>query len=128
MQTQASARPDIGRLMKPRSIAIVGISPDPGNPGSGLVANLERLGYAGEIHLVSRNRTEVNGRLCVATIDQLPEGIDAAVLIVPRVAIEEAVAACARRRIGAAVVFAAGFAEAGGEWKATQDRIAAVAR
>ena len=121
-------RPDIGRLMKPRSIAIVGISPDPGNPGSGLVANLKRLGYAGEIHLVSRNRSEVNGRLCVATIDLLPEGIDVAVLIVPRVAIEEAVAACARRRIGAVVVFAAGFAEAGGEWKAAQDRFAAVAR
>lgn len=128
MQTQASARPDIGRLMNPRSIAIVGISPDPGNPGYALVVNLERLGYKGDIHLVSRNRTEINGRPCVASIDLLPEGTDAAVLMVPRIAVEEAVAACGRRGIGGAVVFAAGFAEAGGEWKTAQDRIAAIAR
>jgi len=124
----SSTRIDIARLMRPRSIAIVGVSPERGSPGGGVLDNLERFGYRGDIHLVSRSRGEVKGRACVAAIDDLPEGIDTAMLMVPRAAIEPAVAACARRAVGAAIIFAAGFAEAGGEWKAAQDRMAAVAR
>ena len=119
-------RIDIARLMRPRSIAIVGVS-QPGSPGGGVLDNLERYGYGGDIHLVSRSRREVKGRPCVASIDDLPEGIDTALLTIPRAAIEPAVAACARRAVGAVIIFAAGFAEAGGEWKAAQERIAAVA-
>ncbi len=119
---------DLARLLRPRSIAIVGISPEPGSPGFSLLANLERFKYRGEILLVSRSRSEVAGRACVPTIDQLPDGVDLAMLMLPRAAIEDAVAACARRGIGAAIVFAAGFGEIGGEWAAAQQRIAEVAR
>jgi len=116
---------DLSRLMRPRSVAIVGISPEPSSAGFLALRNLQEFGYRGTIHLVSRNQTQVAGRGCVRSIDDLPEGVDAALLFIPRVAIEEAVAACARRRIGGVVVFAAGFGEAGGEWQAAQDRIAA---
>lgn len=121
------ARMDIARLMRPRSVAIVGVSPEPSSAGFLMLRNLEHHQYSGEIHLVSRNRTEINGRPCVKTIDDLPEGVDAAMLLIPRVAIEDAVKACARRRVGGIIIFAAGFGEAGGEWKAAQDRIAAIA-
>jgi acyl-CoA synthetase (NDP forming) len=119
---------DVARLIRPRSIAIVGISPEPGSPGFQVLGNLERFGFAGEIHLVSRTRTEVAGRRCVPSIDDLPEGVDLAMLMLPRAAIEESVVACTRRKIGSAVVFAAGFGESGGEWAAAQDRFAAAAR
>lgn len=121
------ARIDIARLMRPRSVAIVGVSPEPSSAGFLMLRNLERYNYSGAIHLVSRNRSEINGRNCVKTIDDLPEGVDAAMLLIPRVAIEEAVKACARRGVGGIIIFAAGFGEAGGEWKAAQDRIASVA-
>jgi len=121
-------RIDIARLMRPRSIAIVGVSPERGSPGGGVLENLERYGYGGEIHLVSRSCGQVKGRTCVASIDDLPEGVDTVLLMTPRAAVEPAVSACARRAVGAVIIFAAGFAEAGGEWKAAQERIAAVAR
>src|SRR5215468_11088402 len=114
--------------MRPRSVAIVGVSPQPGSPGGGVLDNLERFDYGGDIHLISRRSSEVKGRPCVASIDDLPEGIDTALLTIPRAAIEQAVSACARRAVGAVIIFAAGFAEAGGEWRAAQERIAAVAR
>src|SRR5215469_788379 len=118
---------DISRLMRPRSIAIVGISPEPSSAGFLMLKNLDEYRYPGAIHLVSRNRSDVAGRACVKTIEDLPDGVDAAMLLIPRVAIEEAVKSCAKKGIGAIVIFAAGFGEAGGEWKAAQDRIAAVA-
>jgi acyl-CoA synthetase (NDP forming) len=125
----AVARPfDLARLIRPRSIAIAGIAPEPGSPGFAALGNIERFGYGGEILLVSRSRREVAGRACIPSLDDLPEGVDVAMLMLPRAAIEEAVAACARRGVGGAIVFAAGFGEAGGEWAAAQDRIAATAR
>jgi acyl-CoA synthetase (NDP forming) len=126
--TAASPRVDIARLMRPRSIAIVGVSPEPGSAGGGALDNLDRAGYRGTIHLVSRNRAEVRGRRCVASIDDLPDDIDVVLLMLPRAAIVDAVAACARRGVGAVIIFAAGFGEAGGEWQAAQDRISALAR
>lgn len=118
---------DISRLMRPRSIAIVGISPEPSSAGFLMLKTLEEYSYAGAIHLVSRNRSDINGRPCVKTIEDLPDGIDAAMLLIPRVAIEDAVKSCAKKKIGGIVIFAAGFGEAGGEWKEAQDRIAAIA-
>src|SRR3954451_12340031 len=103
--------------MRPRSIAIIGISPEPSSAGFLALRNLEEFDYRGAIHLVSRNQTNIGDRACLRAIDDLPDGVDAAMLFLPRVAIEDAVAACARRGLGGAVVFAAGFGEAGGEWQ-----------
>ena len=64
----------------------------------------------------------------MASIDDLPQGLDAIVLNLPREAVFEAVAACGRRRVNAAVVLASGFAEAGPEGRALQERLAALAR
>ncbi len=52
----------IERMLRPRSIAIVGASPSPGSLGASLLANLERFAYLGDIHLVSATRQEINGR------------------------------------------------------------------
>jgi acyl-CoA synthetase (NDP forming) len=118
----------VARLLRPRSIAIVGISPEPGSFGAIVLTSLRSFGYRGDIHLVSRGRTEVLGRACVATIDDLPPSIDVAVLCVPRAAVAEAVAACGRRHMGGAIVFASGFAETSEAGLAEQDALAASAR
>jgi acyl-CoA synthetase (NDP forming) len=118
----------LARMMRPRAVAIVGATPEPGAIGGAVLANLERCSYQGNIHLVSRRAKEINGRPCVAAIDDLPDGIDAAVLVVPQQAVVDAVAACGRRGIGGAVVFASGFAEVGDEGRAEQERLVQAAR
>jgi acetate---CoA ligase (ADP-forming) len=70
----------VGRLLRPKSVAIVGASPDHGTIGANALENLVRAGYRGDIHLVSRSRKEINGRPCVPSIDDLPLGVDAVVL------------------------------------------------
>jgi acetate---CoA ligase (ADP-forming) len=124
-KTEAAA---LTRLLRPRSVAIVGISPEPGSIGANALNNLTGIGFAGDIHLVSRTNREIGGRACFASIDELPEGVDAAVLAVPRQATLEAVKACVRRRIGAAIVFAAGFAEMDESGRAEQETLARLAR
>jgi acyl-CoA synthetase (NDP forming) len=127
MQDVLRALP-IKRLLRPRSVAIVGASAEASSPGARVLANLELVGYRGAIHLVSRRARDIAGRACVPSIEDLPAGIDAAVLAVPESVVADALKSCAAREIGGAVVFAAGFAEIGAEGKAKQDRIAAIAR
>ncbi len=115
---------DLDRLLKPRSIAIVGAQPEPTSIGGGVLANLEAFGYSGRIHLVSRSKDEIRGRPCVKAIADLPRGIDVAVLIVPQAAILDSVRACAERGMGGVVVFASGFAEAGDAGRQQQDELA----
>jgi acyl-CoA synthetase (NDP forming) len=117
----------IGRLLRPRSVAIVGVSPEPGHMGGSVLANLERCRFEGAIHLVSRSRKEFNGRPCVPSIDDLPHGVDVAVLVIPQTAVIDAIAALGRRGAGGAIVFASGYAEVGDAGRAEQEQLAAAA-
>lgn len=122
-----TARPALLRLLHPASIAIVGASSTPGALGASVLANLERNGYAGHIHLINPKRDEIHGRPCLASVEVLPEGVDVAVLAIPQAAVLDAVRALAARRVGAAVIFSAGFAEAGEAGLAQQREIARIA-
>lgn len=116
------------RLLRPRSVAIVGASATPGALGASVLSNLERAGYRGEIHLVNPNRAEIAGRKCCKSIAELPEGIDTAVLAIPRAAVLETARALAARQVGAIIVFSAGFAEGGEAGLAEQRELARLAR
>ncbi|HSX54370.1 MAG TPA: CoA-binding protein, partial [Sphingomonas sp.] len=119
--------PDLSRLLTPRSVVIVGASPTPGALGNSVLRNLERHGYAGDIHLINPKRGEIDGRKCLNAIDQLPHGVDAAVLAIPGAAVLPAVQALAARGVGAAIIFSAGFAEGGEEGLAAQAEVARIA-
>ncbi|HEV7289823.1 acetate--CoA ligase family protein [Sphingomonas sp.] len=119
--------PDLSRLLSPRSVVIVGASPTPGALGNSVLRNLERHGYAGDIHLINPKRDDIDGRPCLKSIDDLPHGVDAAVLAIPGPAVLGAVQALAARGVGAAIIFSAGFAEGGEEGLAAQAEVARIA-
>jgi acyl-CoA synthetase (NDP forming) len=115
------------RLLNPRSVAIIGASATPGALGAAVLANLDRMGFTGDIHLVNPNRDRIGDRPCLKSADALPEGVDAAVLAIPRPAVLDTLRALVRRKAGAAVIFSAGFAEGGAEWAREQQEIARLA-
>ncbi|RZF65056.1 CoA-binding protein [Sphingomonas populi] len=117
----------LDRLLRPRSVAIVGASDKLGALGASVLANLDRNGFSGAVHLINPKRAEIGGRPCLASVDDLPDGVDAAVLAIPRVAVLDTVRALAARGVGAAVIFSAGFAEGGEEGLAEQREIGRIA-
>ncbi len=118
----------IDRLLRPRSIAIVGASATPSSLGASVLANLDRAKFSGAIHLVNPKRAEIGGRPCVASVDDLPDSVDCAVLAIPRAGVMEAVLACAKKGVGGVIIFSAGFAESGAEGRAEQERIREISR
>jgi acyl-CoA synthetase (NDP forming) len=119
--------PALDRLLAPRSIAILGASEKPGALGNAVLANLLRHGYAGKIHLINPKGGLVQGRACLASVEALPAGVDVAVLAIPGAAVLTAIRALAARGVGAAVIFAAGFAEGGEAGLAAQRELAGIA-
>jgi len=117
----------ITRLLRPRSIAVVGASDKAGALGASLLRNLDRHAFAGPIYPINPSRETIGGRACLSSIDDLPEGVDAAVLAIPRVAVLDAIRRLAKRKCGAAIVFSAGFAEGGEEGLIEQAEIARIA-
>jgi acyl-CoA synthetase (NDP forming) len=121
------AKPQLDRLLRPRSVAIVGASEKPGALGNAVLRNLERHGFPGDIHLINPKRPVIGGRQALGSVDELPEGVDVAVLAIPGGAVLPSVEALARRGAGAAVIFSAGFAEGGEEGLAAQRDVARIA-
>src|SRR5271170_8128510 len=122
-----ATRPAIDRLLRPRSVAIVGASPTPSSFGASVLANLVNAGFAGEIYLINPKRSEIHGRPCLSSIDELPHGVDCVVLAIPRASVLESVAACGRRGVGGVIIFSAGFAESGVQGRTEQEKLARIA-
>jgi acetate---CoA ligase (ADP-forming) len=102
---------DLGHLISPRSIAVVGATDRPGSYGAQALLNLDAIGFAGPVWGVNPGRTEVLGRPCVPSVSDLPEPVDAVVVAIPAAGVPAALEQAGERGCGGAVVFSAGFAE-----------------
>lgn len=127
MTESSLSHPALDRFLRPKSVAVVGASDKPGALGATLLTNLERNGYSGAIYPVNPKRDEIMGKPCYASVDALPEGVDVAVLAIPRAGVLDAVRGLAARKCGGVVIFSAGFAEGGEEGLAEQREIARIA-
>jgi acyl-CoA synthetase (NDP forming) len=115
-------------VFEPRSIAIIGASPDTARFGGRPLANLERHGYAGTIYPVNPKYSEVRGLRCYPSLAAVEDQVDAALLAIPAAAIPAALEECAARGVKLAVIVSSGFAEAGDAGAATQRQIVESAR
>lgn len=116
----------VARFLRPKSVAIVGMSARAGSAGQVILQCLKVNGFKGDIHLVGRSDAPIDGLSVLKSPDELPEGVDLAVFTLPAAGVREAIEGCARRKVGSAMVFAAGFAEVGDN--ATQDAVTNTAR
>lgn len=121
------AKPSLRPLIRPRSVALVGLSSKPGSAGHVVLDNLLRGGFDGQVHLVGRSGGQVGDRTVLTDVAQLPEGVDLAILLVPAEAVAATVQALTQRGVKSALCFASGFAEMGEAGLAQQHEIARLA-
>ncbi|TDK45658.1 acetate--CoA ligase family protein [Antarcticimicrobium luteum] len=122
-----TVRPSIVRLLRPRSIAVAGASAKKKSLANIVLDNLARYGFAGALHVIHHKEAQIEGRPTVASVDELPEGVDCVVLAMPAKAILPAVEACAAKGVGGIIIFSAGFAELGEDGRQAQERIREIA-
>ncbi|MEZ5888234.1 MAG: acetate--CoA ligase family protein [Paracoccaceae bacterium] len=108
--TEVTARRDLTRLFRPKSIALFG-----GGWVGNVIAQLQKSGFEGAIWPVNPKRADILGVPCFASIDDLPGAPDAAFVGVNREASIEVVARLSAMGAGGATCFASGFAESEAE-------------
>ncbi|HHQ9765573.1 TPA: acetate--CoA ligase family protein [Pseudomonas aeruginosa] len=115
-------------LIEPRSVAVIGASSDPTRIGGRPIAYMLRHGYAGQILPVNPNRAEIQGLPAFASVAELPQAPDVAIVAVPAPQVLETVRALGRQGARSAIVFSSGFSEVGEAGAAMQDAVVAAAR
>jgi len=105
---------DLSGLLFPRSVVVVGASGTEGKVGHALFKNVVSS-FSGPVYAVNPKYSELMGRPCVPSVDELPEVVDLAVVVVPAPMVGGVVEACGRRGIRNVVIISGGFKEAGEE-------------
>jgi acetyltransferase len=70
-------------MLKPRSVALIGASPEEGSVGCWLARNILRGGFEGAVHFVNPKHSTIEGHPCLPAIANLPDGVDLAVIATP---------------------------------------------
>ncbi|MBI2821740.1 MAG: acetate--CoA ligase family protein [Acidobacteria bacterium] len=119
---------DLRPLLAPASIAIVGASSRLESVAGRPLTNLLRMGYKGALYPINPRSTEIAGVRCYSTLAELPEAPELALLVLPTEAVLPVLEECAGKKVLAAIVISAGFAETGAEGARAQETMRALAR
>ena len=120
-------RLDLRAVCAPRSVAVVGASDDLVKWGGSALKNILDGGFEGPVYAVNPRGGTFFGLPVYASVAELPETPDLALLAVSGERVAAVLEQCARRGVPAAVAVAAGFSETGDEGRQAEKELADVA-
>src|SRR5258706_2261791 len=107
-------------MFYPRSIAVVGASDQADKFSGRVLKHLIKSEYKGAIFPVNPNREVVQGIKCFASVRDIPDPIDVAVVMVPNSPLFQAPEECRARAVRGAIDFDSGILAAAEEGKRQQ--------
>lgn len=120
-------RTELRPLLQPRSVVVIDFSSKQSSFGARTIQNLAGSGV--DVWVVNPKRLAEGNPKIVAAVEQLPGGVECAVIAVPRDAVFEVAQACANKGIRGAMVYASGYAETGQpEHRLLQEQLAQLGR
>ena len=118
-----SQRQPLAALFSPRSVAVIGASDRPGSVGRGVLWNLISHPFGGTVYPVNPKRSSVLGIRACASVADVPEPLDLAVIATPAATVPGLIEECAAAGVKGVVVLSAGFREIGPAGLALEARI-----
>ncbi len=114
------------KLLKPKSVAVVGASADPTKVGNYVLKNLINDGFAGEIFPINPKASEIEGKKCYSSLTAVPGPVDLAIFVIKRELVNPMLKECGTKGITAVIVITAGFGETGEEGRKLQREMAQI--
>jgi len=102
-------------IFYPQSMAIIGASRQKGSVGQAVLSNIIDSRFEGVVYPVNPKAKAILGIKCYASIRDIPDEIDLAVVIVPSRFVLDVLEECGEKKVKGAIVISAGFKEIGGE-------------
>jgi acyl-CoA synthetase (NDP forming) len=119
---------DLGKLLKPKSIAVIGASSKPGNMGGRIVAALRSTGYEGSVYAIHPRAEPVVGAQAFAKVSDIPGGAEFAALCVPDHALAPSLEALASDGVGGFFIPSRAYDRELASQSTIPDRLSAIAR
>jgi len=110
-----SASGPLDPILRPRAVAVVGASREPGTIGNQLVVNLVDYGFTGIVYPVNPRASSVHAIRAYPSVSAIGAPVDLAVIAVPKQFVLSVVEDCASAGVRGVVVISAGFREVGPE-------------
>ncbi len=115
-------------LFRPKSVAIIGASRTPGKVGHIIAKNTIESGFEGGIYPINPRAEEILGLKCYASILDVPEAVDLAVIAIPAKHVLQAAEECGRKGVKGLIVISAGFKEIGHEGAILEKKLVEIGR
>lgn len=103
----------LNNFFNPKSIAVIGASRTPGKVGHDILKNIIRYGYDGAVYPINPTADEILGRKAYPLLQDVPDKIDLAVVVIPSKNVPDVIGQCGAKGINSAIVISAGFRESG---------------
>ncbi|MEE8542169.1 MAG: CoA-binding protein, partial [Desulfobacterales bacterium] len=120
--------PRLDPLFNPRSIALIGASTSPRKWGFIILLNILKGNYSGRIFPVNPKAESILGYPCYASVKDLPETVDLAIITTPAAVVPPLIDECGHMKIPFVVVITSDFSETGSEGAALERDVVARAR
>lgn len=114
-------------ILAPKSIAIIGASNKEGKVGTVITQNIRELGYKGKVFLVNQSYSSLYEQKCYASVNEIREAVDMAIISVPAKFVLDVIAESAEK-IKNYVIISAGFAEIGKEGAERENALVELAK
>jgi acyl-CoA synthetase (NDP forming) len=115
-------------IVNPTSIAFFGASNTFMRMGSIMLSSVQALGYEGKVFPIHPSEKEVRGLTAYASILDVPEIPDLAIIVLPTEIVCRTLDDCGKKGIRHAIVVSGGFREAGPEGAKLQKELESIAR
>jgi acyl-CoA synthetase (NDP forming) len=119
---------NMGKMMNPQSIAVVGASTNEKKNGGRLFRYIVENGYAGELYPIHPQAELIKGYKAYPRLTDVPGEIDLVCIIVDAQKVPQVLEDCIAKQVKAAIIYSSGFAEVGEAGKQLQERICALAQ
>jgi acetyl coenzyme A synthetase (ADP forming)-like protein len=103
----------MNRIMKPKSVAVIGASAESGKIGNSVMKNLINGGYKGEIYPIHPKADEIMGKKVYKSVKDVPGEVDIAVFAIPANFVAAALTECGEKKVVGAILIPSGYAETG---------------
>jgi acetyl coenzyme A synthetase (ADP forming)-like protein len=103
----------MNRIMKPKSVAVIGASAENGKIGNSVMKNLINGGYKGEIYPIHPKADEILGKKVYKSVKDISGEVDIAVFAIPASLVAGALIECGEKKVVGAILIPSGYAETG---------------
>ena len=105
----------LDKIMRPKSIAVVGASTKEHTIGSDIMKRLQEYKFTGKIYPINPKGGVIEGLQAYTTVNEVPEDIDLAIIVVNSKFVLSTIDQCNEKGIKGLCIITAGFKETGKE-------------